>query len=229
MRRVSTYLVAGHGLHQSVPLCGRKEEVAFPLEDLKRLGSWKQGACRSSDHLAIGFVPNSATALDTLLTSESGLGCSDLLRKRLPDERWPELAQFPRQDANELYDLATVDALRENIENGADAAFNLDGIGPAQFLRNVLEEFDLVPLFARGSGHMPAFVIEAAQQHRKLRAEMAGIGWSEAVTQGVPAAATEAPVHALGAPPGAPGEGGRRRRRRRRRRSGGTGGPVPPG
>lgn len=59
----------------------------------------------------------------TCLHGDSGAAC--FLGDCLADKRRPKLAQLPRQNADELYDLAAVDPLRQDIKDRAHADFDL--------------------------------------------------------------------------------------------------------
>ena len=73
---------------------------------------------------------------------------------------------------HEFCKLARIEPLPEDLEHAAGNGQRIHRKPGRQFLEDVIGKFLDVTILHRLSGHMPAFVVDATNQHRKLRAEM---------------------------------------------------------
>lgn len=104
---------------------------------------------------------------------------------RFLNKSGPELAQISREHHGNFYSRAAINILRQHVEHGQRSLLYFVFRRTRQLLRDVRKERFFMALFGRLVCRVPAFIVEPAQQHRQLCAEMRRALWTDTITKSV--------------------------------------------
>ena len=97
----------------------------------------------------------------------------------------PEVAEISRKETDDLRDLAWLDPFPHDRENGSYGTLGVLGKKRRHLNSNVVEKLLPIVLPGRRTRHVPAFVEQPAQQHRKLRTQVNCVFGTNAIAKGM--------------------------------------------
>src|SRR5947207_506747 len=85
---------------------------------------------------------------------------------------WPEIPYLSRQHVLHVCNLSLADTLCQHPEDGTGDLLGIDVVIAPELLLDAGQELFSMALSQWLAGWIPAFVVEATDQHRELRSEL---------------------------------------------------------
>src|SRR3954451_13475651 len=96
---------------------------------------------------------------------------------------WPQIPHLSRQYMLDVLDLSFADTVCKHREDCPSHPLGIDTFIAPELLLDPSQELLFMPLFQRLASRIPAFVVEATDQHRELRSELRYLLYREPVAQ----------------------------------------------